>query len=111
MITLVDYLTAAKEKISDPERWTQGTIAQTVYGGHVHSKHDMAVRWCAAGSYLSLTPSRVEEGSTYDKALYTLEDKTGIDIVEVNDLHGDAHSNVLKAYDKYISEAQKWNFV
>jgi hypothetical protein len=43
-------LRAARERISDPERWTQGVEALTACGRCVPGDDPDAVRWCVAGA-------------------------------------------------------------
>lgn len=118
MITLVDYLTAARDKIADRNHWVQGTIAETKDGDIVDAKHTNAAKWCAIGSWRSVIPQEKgyfdPEGLRYYDPIYlvtfyNLEEEFNVDIVEIND--ESCHEEVINTYDLFIEEAQKWNFV
>lgn len=46
----MEILKAAKERISDPERWTRGWFARNGAGHRVEASSPNAVCYCAAGS-------------------------------------------------------------
>lgn len=51
--TTPEALKAARERISDPERWTQGEYAKNTQGEACNANSSEACQWCAAGAVLA----------------------------------------------------------
>jgi hypothetical protein len=50
--SVVDVLRAAKERISDPERWTTGSYARDAAGLRTDANSQRACSWCGVGAVL-----------------------------------------------------------
>lgn len=61
----VDLLRAAKERISDPERWTRGCLARDANGKPVSPEDSRATRWCAIGSVRRTAPGPFIDAEKY----------------------------------------------
>ncbi len=51
-----DLLTAAQERIRDPQRWTQGAAARNERGDECSPWDKTACRWCSFGAVVAERP-------------------------------------------------------
>ena len=97
--TVRDVLIRARERISVPERWTQGAVARDINGSDVMTHSKRAVCWCSMGAI------KAEAGELqYRAALNFLTGIQGECVHEYNDTH--THTEVLAMFDKAIEEAE-----
>lgn len=96
-----DALRAAREKISTPEKWTQGAYARDAGGNAVRAAADDAVCWCALGAIVSLNifPADREEAAG---ALYKVVPEVSV----FNDKPGRTHAEVMAVFAKAIERAE-----
>lgn len=103
-MTAKEILVAAKNRISDPERWTQGSYARTVNGYSISSWDDRAVCWCATGAIdaeRTFGISNALERGYAETVLSNVSNELfGESLVGVNDNLG--HSSVMQVYDRAI---------
>lgn len=94
-----DVLVRAKALISNPQNWTQGTLARDDVGRIVPARHKDASRWCALGAICALTQLR---GGVRYKAIGSLRlaAKGAICATNINDHEG--HGAVMALYDRAI---------
>ena len=97
-----DLLVAARELISDSERWTQGCNARDRNGAPVPHEHQAAVAWCAAGAC-----RRVSAGTpllrTVREARNRLDRAVPLGrLGDFNDTH--THAEVLALFDTAVAE-------
>lgn len=101
-------LIAARAKIEDPERWTQGQLARGASGHPQRPSSPNAVCWCAQGACYAVASS---EWMARD-ALYLLNDAAKRDgckaIWTMNDRAKNAHGRVLVAFDHAIRVARSF---
>ena len=89
-----EVLAAARELISDKNRWCQGSEAEDAAGRWILPSHLNAVRWCALGA--------VEKVSDISRALDIFADT--MDVININDDMG--HEAILAYLDARIEEMQ-----
>ena len=91
----------AREKIADPEHWTQHRYAATADGSTCYPTSRLAVRWCAIGSLNAVAGT----GNIMDKvhiAHIALQAALGGNsVVEWQDEHN--HADVLDLFDRTIA--------
>ena len=95
-MTTLQTLKAAREKITDPLRWTQGTWARDVQGWPVERDGDAAC-WCAWGAVTSVKAGVGAELAACDE----LHKSAGGSFIAFNDTH--THAEVLALFDKAIA--------
>ena len=104
--SLADVLRAAKERISDPERWTTGTEAIDQFGRPVEPTAPGAVAWCMAGAVAAegvrATSYPAKAASPIGALLNEAVDHQGVG--PFND--GAEHDEVLAALDRAIELAE-----
>jgi len=100
-LTTLQLLKDARDLISDPAKWTQGSFAKDEQGNIVDAMDSTAVRWCMMGA-LCHCPARNE---TYTRAIDYIRKYTSCGIAWYND-HS-SHPQVLKLFDKAIADAEK----
>ena len=100
--TLV-LLRDAKELISTPDRWVQGT-------SYIPMKAGVPGRHCMVGAICKAAKPEVNErdfGAVYSLASFFLERSTETPHISVwNDTPGRTHAEVMAAFDKAIEIAQ-----
>lgn len=97
-MSALEILKAAREKISIPEAWTQGTFARRADGHITTTTHPDAVCWCAAGAIHAVCPAE-HRGEAYREATVALRSVVGA-IAPFNDAA--THDEVLAAFDAAI---------
>jgi len=98
--SLVDVLRAAKERISDPERWTQGTAA--CGSDRRPCEYEEAARFCALGSLdFECIPLYQD---TYPLLYGAAQELFGQGVSAVNDRLG--HTATLAVFDRAIELAE-----
>jgi hypothetical protein len=104
--SVVDVLRAARERISDPERWTTGYYARNAYGDEVVANSPAACQWCAVGAVLAETDLDLGLSlhlSPLAKAAKEYLDRAG-PVLDVNDDRG--HAATLELYEQAIELAE-----
>lgn len=91
----VEVLRAARERISDPERWTQHRLSDTVPHGYEPEQMRRGSCWCAMGALICEAGSI---GQYLDAADYLPGGGTW------NDSH--THAEVVAAFDCAIEVAE-----
>ncbi|MDH7796406.1 MULTISPECIES: hypothetical protein [unclassified Beijerinckia] len=101
-MTLKQDLTAVRDLLSDPNRWTQGWLAMNKHRLHVHPQNESATCWCLVGAGRKLLP--FDRENEVNSALYhAIGD--GRSIANFNDHPNTRHSDVLALLDKAIANA------
>lgn len=104
VVTVVEILRRAKDRIAHPSCWTDGASARDVDGNRVRGDSPLAVAWCAKGALDSVTAasthSRITAAAFLDQAA---RKHFGMTLICVNDRHG--MSSVAKVYDHAIYAA------
>ena len=106
-MTTSEILKAAREKIQDPDHWTQGSLARNAFGMKTYPFAENAVKWCATGAVAAVVafPKRpaidclkraVEQFPSY-KHQYS-------GLINFNDRN--SHSRVLQLFDLAIQIAE-----
>lgn len=104
--SVVDVLRAARERISDPERWATGYFAFDAAGTPVEANAPAACRWCAVGAVLAETNQPYGYGGYQPPVAVSARrflDQAG-PVLSVNDEAG--HQAVLELYDRAIALAE-----
>jgi hypothetical protein len=94
-MSAVDQLRAARALISDPAKWTQGTIARDWTGKGTTADAVDAFCWCAVGAL-----EKVASNAQPFRALKWAMPSGYRSIVSFNDTH--THAEVLALFDKAI---------
>lgn len=95
----LEIIKAAKELISDPERWIQGANARNEQGLMVLAYAFDAVCWCADGALIKAC------GSVNTIPFWRLiSDKPAFDVIEFNDNH--THAEVIALFDAAIARLE-----
>ena len=111
----VEILRAARERISDPGRWTKNELARERNGVSVPSWDDAACQWCAigaawceAGAALGALHPAIDALANAAQELFP-ERIVGIAwrVSTVNDHPETTHADVLRVYDRAISLAEE----
>lgn len=102
----IDILCAARARIADPARWTQGACARDDEGEACVSVSTHARSWCAVGAISyegELAYARMGlEGSSI--ALQMLRTLIGDDVMNWNDAPERTHAEVIAAFDQAIAD-------
>lgn len=99
-------LLRARERITDPTRWTVGRMAVDAHGLAIAPTRPEAVRWCAIGALRAVCrPGAVREQahsrlSEAAAVVAPTPDGAGRLVSAINDLLG--HTAVLALYDEAI---------
>jgi len=104
VMTPVEALTAARDLITDPDRWTTRGFALGVNDAKVLPTSPDAVKWCAAGALIRVTEGF--EQSRRDAGILLLVAACHAGwrgIPDANDLGG--HAAVLAVFDAAIAKA------
>lgn len=100
-MTTLETLTAAREKIANPGRWTQRSYAKNAKGEHVDPASPAACKWCADGAVWAVRPV----APAYKLATAVLDILSGQGSAAVfNDSH--THAEVLALFDKAIASLE-----
>lgn len=107
MKTTVEILTAARELLSVPERWTKGSPARTSDGTMTDARSEDAVCWCARGA-LQRVSDCCDEVYASRAILRQATGNYGFkDYVYLNDLPKTTHADILSLFDRAIELARK----
>ena len=107
-MSALDVLTKTRELLSDPERWTKGSMAKNASGCTVRPDREDAVCFCLDGA---LTRAAGGSGNGYPEATRILEETVSerpwaFCYVDWNDDAARTHAEVLAALDKAIDLAR-----
>ena len=105
----LDTLRAARELLSDPDRWTKGVGARDAFGRPV-SVHDESARcWCALGAVVRSSAEPFGDAlSTAAKSALHVSLLAGEDYVwEFNDAPRTSHAMMLAMFDRAISRLEE----
>lgn len=105
-MTTLETLKAARELISDPDRWTTKASARDAEGRHVHACDPDAVSWCALGAIVRSVGTRddLHDNDYASNAAIRLSNALTRDdsrVATVNDEQG--HAAILALFDKAIA--------
>ena len=100
-----EILVAARELISQPERWTKGEYARDLNGRRVSPGGPNAVCWCSIGAMAKVAglSSGEMEASEASVTLALAAESNGV-IPEWNDASG--HQSVVEAFDRAIAQCE-----
>lgn len=101
MNTVEKILVKARELLSIPERWTQGSTAKNVKGESVLAYDETATSWCIIGACIKVAESPNEAKiviSALQRAMFR-------GLGYFNDTA--SHDKVLRLFDKAIKIAKK----
>lgn len=102
--TLREILVAARKRISEPSRWTQGAYARNQYGAITDHSAPDAVCWCVEGALLRETQGLVH---LYNEAINYL-DRLLPPYTELHTFNDRTkHAQVLKFLDAAIEKLSK----
>lgn len=105
MKTTKEILIEAKNKISDPKKWTKRAYARDVDGSHVGAGEPEAVCWCSVGAIDAVLWQQDDESGAFNKAFAVLLAQTSENcIIKMNDQS--SHADVMAAFDAAIEAAQ-----
>ena len=100
MNATLEILKKARELISDPSRWTQGTYARNSNGSQEFIMSPAAVCFCTIGAV-----RRVCGDKSYGHALFSLAARLPdppLELSDFNDAPNRTHAEVLALFDKAI---------
>lgn len=101
-----EVLTAARELISVPERWTQGVHARNISGIAVATKGNLATCWCADGAINRVSGTDfVAECAAYERLDNVCFKLFGEGFIAYNDSH--THEEILALFDVAIAETKE----
>lgn len=103
----VEVLRAARERISDPERWTFHAFARDHESRKVAATSPAACSWCALGSLIcetggAITPIQEQCEELLNRVGSELQH---LSLVGVNDRRG--HTATLEMFDRAIEHAER----
>lgn len=103
-LLMIQILKGARDLLSDPTHWTQGTYARAPGGFEVFVDDPRAARWCLMGAL-----SRQGFGNfVYSDTLKAIRKSNNIDLVSIwNDEPNRTHAQVLEAIDNTIAAIEK----
>lgn len=102
-----ENLIAARELISDPDRWCQVEYAKTIAGVVTGPLDPDAVCFCTIGALVRATRSTVrdvEQDCGEGAISKVLEKACGSSVIRFNDTH--SHAEVLAAFDRAIEAVE-----
>src|SRR4051812_18070843 len=100
-MTALAMLQAARERLSRPERWTQGALARSQAGAEVFGYDPAAVCWCVRGA-LEAVPGSLED---YAEAVRRYERAVGARCLEDwNDAPERTHTDILSGFAQALAE-------
>jgi hypothetical protein len=101
-------LKKAREKITDPSKWTKGSFAKTRNGFQAKPESTRACSWCSIGALRSAAFDLNINASGIAQNYLNLSLPYGwINVVSFNDSTTTDHSSVLRMFDDAIFLAQK----
>jgi len=107
-MTPLEVVTAARELLSDPARWTKGANARNEKGDGGGSGMEGAVCWCAVGALRHVSNDPNLE-AVWEDAYYMLAEQTprGEGVMAFNDGVLTTHADVLAMFDRAIEWASQ----
>lgn len=99
----LEIIKAARELISDPDRWTQGAYAKDNLGRWTYVSSPDAKCWCSTGAVYKAAVCDIQASIRVLKALdkaVGVHTKLRSNIIHFNDAH--THPEVLAIFDKAI---------
>jgi hypothetical protein len=102
----IAILRRAREIISDPEKWTQGTYARDGYEAPIDPGDGLACCWCALGAIAKAAIEMNAQPGDGSAAVDKLQVLAGSPVCSLND-HGprfEAHAAVLSLFDKALAQ-------
>lgn len=96
-----DIIRRARERITDPENWTTGYLAQSSLGRRIGPLAPGACKWCAAGAIIR----EADDGADADLLLDRIY--AHLTLHEVNDIDG--HAAVLAELDRLAAGGDDTN--
>jgi len=97
----IEVIRRAREIISDPTKWTQGTYARDKYGNCTDPGMENACRWCALGAVVQASIELGVDDGIGSASVDRLIDAAGGPVTTINDNQG--HAAVLALFDKAIA--------
>ena len=105
-MNLVDFFKAARNLIENKDNWCVGAYAMTENGGVCPITDPNAKKFCAIGAMERVSFIH-DDNSVLIVQAYGQLFKSGIlSFVALNDARIHGHENVIKAYDKVISDLE-----
>ena len=98
----IEVLRQARDLISDPSRWHQGSLATNRLGHTCEPDDSSAVRWCAAGAILRVDPASHGLAARY-LSRYCISSRVQM-LAGLND--NGTHKEVLRLFDDCIRELE-----
>lgn len=114
--TAATILRRARELISRPECWIQGSMARDADEHEADEWGSSATCWCIMGAFSRVASRMAPDDAQpdYDDALRYMLDATGSEgtfagdaLADWNDTHGRTHADVLAAFDRAIAAAEQ----
>lgn len=105
-MTPLEQLKAARELISDHDRWTKGESARNAEGRRVDADDAAAVCWCAEGALQKFQGLEIWGSGAYQalrKAGQSSSAARPFSVWSFNDRIATSHADVLALYDKAIA--------
>jgi hypothetical protein len=100
----LQVLRRAREIISDPGRWTQGTFARDEDGNSCDPRDDFACRWCALGAVTKAAVILGADDGIGSGAVDLLYEAQPLaTVVAINDIQG--HEAILALFDRALEAA------
>lgn len=96
-----EILVAARELISVPERWTQGSLAESRLGRPIGPSTPGAVCWCALGAVQKVAD---DLNMPFGGAVSHLNKAGPINLGLFNDTH--THPEVVALFDRAIASCE-----
>lgn len=97
-------LISARQLISNPENWTQGTFARIKDGRITSALDSRAVCFCSLGAAIRCTPEYEDYLRVAEALELAADDMLGTYVEAVNDRYG--HKYVLEMYDLAIANCE-----
>lgn len=105
MTTPREILVAARKRIEDRDRWTQGTLARDSFGRVTDRDDPSACKWCLVGAVsCEGVPGSRELSDAYTILERALPGKF-VGIAQFNDHEDTIHVDILELLDEAIQEA------
>jgi hypothetical protein len=105
--TTVEILKAARKRIEDPLRWTQGYDAVTAIGTSVEPCDAMATCWCTNGAVCKEVGAEYGD-QVYERAWNALCEATEDDERDPIDVNDElTHGDVLAMFDRAIAAEEE----
>jgi hypothetical protein len=104
---VADVLRKAREKISDPARWTKGEFARDVHGKGLNNGCDpTATCYCALGAVEAVVNAPFFSMNAHSVVTALNACVNGDSIADINDADTTTHADILAAFDRAIAAAE-----